>query len=745
MARLTDLARSIQSLAAPGPLEPTSHGAPSPATPVPAPNPAQLDELLRRGWVCRDQKGALRASGRFIEGRLSFTHGGSAFVDAATEGESAFIPPGATHTAFQGDDVRVWLPPATATTGGGRLAEGMVVDILRRQRDTLTAQVRRDAAGAVAMALDTRIRARIRLPAAAARLVGSWVRVHLDPWTDPAQEPTGQVDEVLGRDEDPATDERLVLAEYNLPPAFPAPVEAEAARLRITPADLAGRLDLRDRFVLTIDPADSKDFDDALSVRRLHADLWELAVHVADVGQFVTPGSALDSEAARRGCSTYLPARVIPMLPESLANDLCSLKPEVDRLAFTALIQVHTDGRIEGARFAPSIIRSRRRLAYEQAFAALAGPADQASRDTGLDAETVGTIRTLAAVAQALGQRRHADGALELSSAEIKLTLGADGKLTAMTPVYQDAAHRLVEECMLAANEYACRTLATAGVAQLHRVHPEPEYARIGVACANLVQAGVTAEPPVCRASLARLLTGISERADAAVWTATVLRALPRAEYAVDTQGHFGLAKTHYAHFTSPIRRYPDLVTHRLLKDLGAGRAASLSAAALGRIAATSSDCERTSQRAERHLSETKRLRWLADAARRQPSQSLEAVVTAVCERGADVYLPGCGLFGWLPRARSAAELTPGQHLQVNAARLDPARRELELMPAPGGALRATVDAGLNHEPATPAAAALQDAPAGVPRLAAGVIRAAPRSGARRRSGGRRARSSAGR
>lgn len=679
LTRLTDLARSIQALVAPAPSGPASRAATAPPRPVAG--PGHLNELLRRGWIRRDPRGVLQPTGRFLEGRLSFTRGGSAFVETASAAETAFIPPGAAHTAFQGDDVRVWLPPADAANSRGRLAEGIVIEVLRRQRDTLTAQVVRDATGVLAVALDTRNRARIRLPATAASLAGSWVRVQMDPWTDPEQEPTGRIHDVLGQATDPATDERLILAEYDLPTTFPPPVQAEAARLRISAADLAGRLDLRDRFVITIDPADSKDFDDALSIRRLDGDLWELAVHVADVSHFVSPGSALDSEAARRGCSTYLPTRVIPMLPESLANDLCSLKPDVDRLAFTALIQVHSDGRVEGARFAPSIIRSRRRLAYEQAFAALAGSVEEARRSTGLDEQTVATIRALDDLARALGQRRRAEGALELSSSELKLTLGADGRLAAMTPVYQDAAHRLVEECMLAANEYACRTLASAGVAQLHRVHPEPEYARIGEACASLMQAGLAAAPPVCRASLARLLSGISERPDAAVWTATVLRALPRAEYAVETQGHFGLAKTHYAHFTSPIRRYPDLVTHRLLKDLCAGRPAGVAAAALSRIAKASSDCERTSQRAERHLSETKRLRWLADHARQQPSPCLEAVVTTVGERGADVYLPACGLFGWLPRARSAAELTPGQALRVTPARLDPARRELELMP----------------------------------------------------------------
>jgi ribonuclease R len=543
--------------------------------------------------------------------------------------------------------------------------------------------VSRGRNGAGAVLLDTRTPHRIRLVDTAGHRDGTWVRLRLDPWTDPNRGPTGHVERVLGRDGDPATDERLVVEEYGLPSAFPAAVLAEAERCRLGTADLAGRLDLRDRFVITIDPADSKDFDDALSLRRLAADTWELAVHVADVSHFVTPDSALDREAFARGCSTYLPGRVIPMLPERLSNDLCSLNPGVDRLAFTALVRLTGAGEVRGARFAPSVIRSRRRLSYEQAFAALAGSAADASRQTGLDEETVRTVRELHSLAERLRARRSAAGALELSSAELKLRLDGSGRVAAIEPVRQDAAHRLVEECMLLANEYACRALAEAGIEQLHRVHPEPEYERLGSACGTLREAGVAQTLPTNRAELARLLVDLSAREDAAVWTATVLRALPRAEYAVDAQGHFGLAKTHYAHFTSPIRRYPDLVTHRLLKAVLAGRPAAVPGALLRAIAEGCSNRERISQRAERHLSETKRLRWLADSARRQPAAGLAAVVTEVGDRGADLYLPAYGLFGWLPRARFAGEVKAGQRLRVLPARMDAARRELELMLAP--------------------------------------------------------------
>jgi len=644
-----------------------------------APDP--VSALLARGWLSRDHRGRLHAAGRFVEGRISFTRGGSAFVEPAEAGTAAFVPAGATHTAFQGDLVRAWLPPAKPTQG--RLPEAMVVAVLARGRETLTAQILHRPDGASAVLLDSRTPHRVLLPGGSRCANGTWVQVRLDPWEDPARPPTGRVETVLGADADPATDERIVTSEYRLPVAFPADVQEEVSRCRLRPTDAEGRLDLRDRFVLTIDPADSKDFDDALSLRRLGGDLWELAVHVADVSYFVTPGSALDREAFARGCSTYLPDRVIPMLPERLSNDLCSLNPGVDRLAFTALVRLTSDGAVRGVRFAPSLIRSRQRLSYEQAFDALAGPAAAASARTGLDALAVHTIRELHSLAVALRARRSAAGALELASSELKLRLDATGRVTGVDAVHQDAAHRLVEECMLVANEYACRTLAEAGMEQLHRVHPEPEYARIGAACHSLREAGIAQGPPANRMELAQLLTDLSGRDDAAVWTATILRALPRAEYAVDTQGHFGLAKTHYAHFTSPIRRYPDLVTHRLLRTLLAGRSASTPAAELRVIAGACSDRERVSQRAERHLSETKRLRWLADSARRAPAVAVEAVVTDVGERGADLYLPGCGLFGWLPRARYAGEVKVGQRLAVLPARIDAARRDLELMVRP--------------------------------------------------------------
>lgn len=678
---------------APAELVKANHAAPGAASRV----AATVTALLARGWLTRDGRGRLHAAGSFVEGRLSFTRSGSAFLETAGSGTTAFVPAGRTHTAFHGDVVRAWLPPGTPAPG--RLPEGLVVAVLHRAHETLPAQIRHGAEGCVAILLDSRTPHRVRLPAGTACPEGTWACVRLDPWADPRRQPTGLVDRVLGADADPTTDERLVEAEYGLPGSFPDDVQAEAARCHLDPGDNRGRLDLRDRFVITIDPSDSKDFDDALSLRRLGEDSWELGVHVADVSHFVTPGSALDREAFRRGTSTYLPGRVIPMLPETLSNDLCSLNPGVDRLAFTALLRLSLGGDVQAVRFTPSIIRSRRRLTYAQAFAALTGPAQDASRRTGLDARTVRTVRELNALAKALAARRRTDGALELASSELRLRLDAVGRVAGVESVPQDDAHRLVEECMLIANEYACRTLAEAGLAQLHRVHPEPEYNRIENACSALRAAGVTETVPASRADLARLLGDLSQRGDAAVWTATVLRALPRAEYAVDSHGHFGLAKTYYAHFTSPIRRYPDLVTHRLLRALLSDRQTAVPAAALRVIAQVCSERERISQRAERHLSETKRLRWLADSARCAPTSALEAIVTDVGERGADLYLPAYGLFGWLPRARMVTEARAGERLEVRPARVDAVRRELELM-VPGA--RVPAPAARPREPRDP-------------------------------------------
>ena len=252
--------------------------------------------------------------------------------------------------------------------------------------------------------------------------------------------------------------------------------------------------------------------------------------------------------------------------------------------------------------------------------------------------------------------------------------------------VEQDDAHRLVEECMLAANEAACRTLDTAGLDQLHRVHPEPDASRIAETCQTLREAGVLTTAPTDRRQLAALFESLAGRPDAAAWTATLLRSLPRAEYAVDRQGHFGLAKSHYAHFTSPIRRYPDLITHRLLKAHLAGQTAAVTAPELRCIAMEATAREKVSQTAERHLADIKRLRWLHDETRCQRTAAIDAIITGVGPRGADLYLNGIGLFGWLPTPRSAGALRLGDRLQVRPAKVDPVRRDLELMLAPDAA-----------------------------------------------------------
>ncbi|NLF15688.1 MAG: VacB/RNase II family 3'-5' exoribonuclease, partial [Lentisphaerae bacterium] len=603
------------------------------------PDDRLIADLVQRGWLTRERRDRLRAAGTFVEGTLAFTRAGSAFLESPGKGTLAFIPAGSTATAFPGDLVRAWLPPTPASLG--RLPEGMIVEVLRRSRQALTAQVRRDAQGCFAMPLAARSPHCLRLPADTAVPEGTWVQVDMEPWNDPAQPPRGRVSAIIGNDADPATDDGLVLAEYGLPKAFPAAVSAEAEASEALAAETAGRVDLRDRFVITIDPAESRDFDDALSVRRVGSGLWELAVHVADVSHMVRPGTALDREARARGCSTYLPGRVIPMLPERLSNDLCSLNPGVDRLAMTALILMSADGEVRKTRFVNSILRSRRRLTYAQALAALNDSPSAAN--AGMDRRTLQTVRTLATLARALRERRRADGALELSSPEIRLELDGEGRVAGCTTVEQDDAHRLVEECMLAANEAACRTLAAAGLAQLHRVHPEPETSRLAETCQVLREAGVLKVVPTGRQQLAALFESLAGRPDAAAWTATLLRSLPRAEYAVDRQGHFGLAKSHYAHFTSPIRRYPDLITHRLLKAHLAGQAAALTAPELRCIALECSGREKISQTAERHLADIKRLRWLQDEARRHRQDCLDAIVTGVGPRGADLYLTGIG------------------------------------------------------------------------------------------------------
>ncbi len=369
--------------------------------------------------------------------------------------------------------------------------------------------------------------------------------------------------EVLGAEDRPQWDVPAILSQFRIRSHFGPSVEAEAAAFGEPGAhERRGRLDLRDQLVVTIDPADARDHDDALSVRRAAEDRLEVGIHIADVSWYVRPESALDAEARTRGTSVYLPGAVVPMLPERLSADLCSLRDGVDRLALSVLVTLDPSGALHDYRFAATVIRSRASLSYEQVQAALDGVAPLAD---GLQEP----IEILARLARALRRRRHAVGALAIESPEIKAVVDETGETIAMSRRTALESHQLIEEFMLLANRCVGEAGDVRGAGVLYRVHEPPTRQRIEDLDAMLKALSL---PRLARLdqphrALQGLLAVSLEPAKRRLVHRLALRALPRAVYLHKDLGHFGLATREYCHFTSPIRRYPDLHNHRRVRE----------------------------------------------------------------------------------------------------------------------------------------------------------------------------------
>lgn len=465
------------------------------------------------------------------------------------------------------------------------------------------------------------------------------------PATD--RDAAGRISGVLGWPDDAGVDMAALIHRYALRDSFPEDVLQEMLRLPAEPRpeDKAGREDWTQRCVLTIDPATARDYDDAICVRRL-PDAWELAVHIADVSHYVRPGSAADTEASRRGNSTYLPDRVLPMLPPRLCDELCSLVQGEDRLTLLCLIRFSPEGVPLHTRLARAVICSRLRLTYAQALALL-----EESTSTG-DSEADAMLREAAQLARILRRRRMEAGALNLDTPEIRLLLNAQGRVTGIEKEGNDAAHHLIEEFMLAANEQVARLLRERALPAIFRVHEEPAPDKWGNFVHTLRSFGISASPSLSRPELIKIMQGIDAHADASQLRVAMLRAMMRARYAPKPLGHFGLAKSDYCHFTSPIRRYADLIVHRgvhLLIDQAAHAKGLPSVGQLGSIAEHLSETERRSAAAEAEALQLKLLQFMEDEAASDSPTAWPAIVCGVWRHGSAIDIPDLRLRAFLP------------------------------------------------------------------------------------------------
>jgi ribonuclease R len=578
-----------------------------------------------------------------IPGRIRMNRAGKGFLqpDDSSLKEIA-IAESATGTALNEDRVLVRRDVRRKNFRDGDQETGTVVRILERKRTQIVGTLAQGRNSLYVIPDDPRMPHDIYVPPARdvgrpAR-VGDKVVVELREWESRHTSPEGEIVEVLGPPDAEGVDMLSVLRQYDLPLHFPKEVLAEAHAIGSTvhPHDVAGRLDCRAHNVVTIDPDDAKDFDDAIFLEKISPEQWRLWVHIADVSHYVRPGSALDEEAQKRGNSTYLVDRVIPMLPEALSNELCSLKPNVDRLTKCVEFLVANDGRVLSTKFHSAVIHSQRRFAYKQVLEIL----QRAPTDDPIEQ----MLHHAHELAQKIRRHRFKNGSLELDFPEMKIRLDESGKILRIEKNENDVSHQLIEEYMLLANEAVATRLMHLRTPAIYRIHEEPDARRLQEyrqdVLSHNIQCGNLSQP----AEIQKLLHKLGTLPIGAALKIGFLKSLMRARYAVEPLGHYGLAKKKYTHFTSPIRRYADLVVHRALFDKNAPKLAALKP-----IAEHISVTERNSADAERDSKDVKLFAFLKAQLESGDPIKYPALVTDVRNFGFFVDVPGLAMSGLVP------------------------------------------------------------------------------------------------
>ncbi len=623
---------------------------------VPADGRAKFRELLRRmemdGDVARIRKDryVIPSDADLFTGTIQFhPSGGAHILNEKSGGQDLYVSAENTFTAMHGDRVVARVNPAETPRRDdlplrGRPAgrhEGRVIRILTRASDTLVGTLQKSKTFFYVVADDPRFVHNLYVPAPEPPIeakIGDKVVARLDTWPSRHVNPEGKIIEVLGAADAPGVDMLSIIRKYRLPEGFPDDVlrEAEAVPAEISPGDLDGREDLRGRFVLTIDPDDARDFDDAVEVTAT-ARGWCVAVHIADVSHYVRPRGALDREARARGNSVYLADRVIPMLPEALSNGICSLRPDEDRLVFSVFAEVGSNGKVHSARFGRSVIRSAARLTYKEALERLERPpTDEISR----------RLHAAWEVASVLRAKRFSAGSLDLDFPEVKVWLDANGRPTRLERLDNDISHQLVEELMLLANETVARELKLNRQPTVFRIHEKPEPDRLAEFRETAITFGMQCGDLTNRSEIQRLLAGVRGKPFEHAVKIALLKSLKRARYATSPEGHYGLHKSDYTHFTSPIRRYADLVVHRSLeRHLGLTKHGPDSGS-LTAVADHISTTERTAADAERESVRLKKLEFFQKQLETRKNAVFKARILDIRNFGIVIELPDCLLTG---------------------------------------------------------------------------------------------------
>jgi ribonuclease R len=523
----------------------------------------RLRAMERDGQLLRNRRGGYGLVDRMdmVRGRVIGHPDGFGFLVSDEGGDDLFLAPRQMRQVMNGDRV---VARVTGIDQRGR-REGAIIEVLERNTQRVVGRIYFEAGISFVVPDHKRLTQDIRIPPESVGEAqhGQFVTVEIVEQPNKRSGPVGRVVEVIGDHMAPGMEIDVAMRAHELPHAWPAAVEDEIQGLadKVAPAAKRNRVDLRELPLVTIDGVDSRDFDDAVYCKRTPRG-WKLIVAIADVSHYVSPGTALDTEARLRGNSVYFPERVIPMLPEILSNGLCSLNPHVDRLCMACEMTIDRQGKVTRSTFMEAVMRSHARLTYDQVAAMLV---DGDEKTRAQYAPLLEGLEELYGLYKALRKLRDQRGAIDFETTETRIVFGADRKIERIVPVQRNDAHKIIEECMIAANVCAARFLARHKLPTLYRVHEGPQADKLVDLREFLGELGLSlggGDKPAA-SDYARLLQKVQVRPDAHLIQTVMLRSLSQARYSPDNIGHFGLSHQEYLHFTSPIRRYPDLLVHR--------------------------------------------------------------------------------------------------------------------------------------------------------------------------------------
>jgi len=603
----------------------------------------QVKGLIQSGELVKLKRGRIGLPDQLgvMVGTITITRGGTGFVPVDGESEDILITPGNLFTALDGDKVMVRL----SGNRHGR-ESGVVIKIVERAERNIVGLFKIDR-NFISVAPDNpKIHRDLYISSdlTMGAKNGDKVVARLTIWDDPFRNPEGEIIEVLGKPTAPGVDMKTVIRTFNLPEEFPDKVlsEAEQASAKIDDSTVEARLDLSSESVYTIDPSDAKDHDDAVSVEKI-LNGYRLGVHIADVSHFVQPGTALDDEAFKRGNSVYLPGMVVPMIPEVLSNNACSLKSNRRRLAFSVIIDFDKKGKMLSWELKDTIIKSKASLSYEQVQDYFND--NQSDLSVKKVAESLLLARELAGL---LTKRRFTEGSLDFDLPEAKIILNDKGEVLELGNRVRLESHRLVEEFMLVANRAVALEVFRKGQPFIYRVHGKPDMEKLNAFSAMMKRLGYNF--PISKTmkpiQFARFLDKIKDQPEVDFINELMLRSMQKAVYQEDNIGHFGLAFKHYTHFTSPIRRYPDLLVHRLLRKLKGETYPPAYAkrvrTVIDNVSRHCSETERNAEKAERQAIRVKQVKYMA----KHIGDEFGGVISGVTQYGFYVRLDNMGVEG---------------------------------------------------------------------------------------------------